>query len=142
MPYLNHHFITGLSSIEIKILWKDYLQSAKARIKIKLVQPPTKRKRDCEIERRSSTISNDETKDKENEPIWLDDLSDHSQNSSAPVSANVSQSPPPRKVASRNISYAFSLSAPPKLMNPKKSRAGGDSQASQFQEEDGFRSPT
>jgi hypothetical protein len=155
MPYLNHHFIAGLSSIEIKILWKDYLQSAKASTKIKLAQPPTKRKRECEIERRSSTNSNDETKDKisfrwnfehqreeENEPLWLDDLSDHSQNSSAPVSANVSQSPPPRKVASRNISYVFSLSAPPKLMNPKKSRAGDDSQASQFQEEDGFRSPT
>jgi len=142
MPYLNHHFIAGLSSIEIKILWKDYLQSAKASTKIKLAQPPTKRKRDCEIERRSSTNSNDETKDKENEPLWLDDLSDHSQNSSPPVSANVSQSPPPRKVASRNISYVFSLSAPPKLMNPKKSRAGDDSQASQFQEEDGFRSPT
>jgi hypothetical protein len=123
MPYLSHHFITGLSSIEVKILWKDYLQSVKASTKVKLAQPPTKRKRDCEIERRSSTNSNDETKDKENEPLRLDP-SDHSQNSS--ILHN----------------HAFLLSTPPKFMNPKKARAGDDSQASQFQEQDGFRSPT
>lgn len=131
---------------------------------MKVAQPtrasePTKRKREGNernnfvAEKNTSIMyafADDElnSEDKENAPLclFLPLEFDHSQNSSAPVSANASQSPPPRKVASRNISYAFSGSAPPKLMNPKKTQKKGgegeDSQASEKLSEDGYRSPT